>query len=136
MDIQEIIETLEITDIKKRLSKCRSELTDTNQKLLKNEQKKREKYNLLRFRETQLKMGISNEVVVGTKNKKYPNADAREAEFIVQSAEDPDISALRDDLNQINEIIFNLKNDFEIQSKYYEELVLDYKLAIAIANRL
>lgn len=136
MDIEEVFQLLEIPQIKLRLKESRNKINELSQEIYDCEATKRDKELKLKFKETSLETEISNDAQPGSGKRKFSNDSMRKAEFIVRSAEDHEISTLRDDVSQFLKLIYTKKTQLEIELKYYEELILDYKLAITLANHL
>lgn len=134
--IEEILNTLEISEIKERLSQNRKEIKLISKHLYNLESSKKDLTLKLKFVENQLKSKIAEETVPGSGKKKFSSEGLREAEFIVQSAEDTEISSLRDDINNTYKDIQDKKIELEVNLKYYEELILDYRLAIELVGVL
>lgn len=134
MNIEEIFKTLEIPQIKGKLNQSRQKLERLSIEIYDLESTKRDKELKLKFRETDLEVEIFHEIENG--KRKFTNDGLRKAEFIIRSSEDAEINTLRDDILSFIRILSKKKLDLDVESKYYEELLLDYKLAISLVNHL
>ena len=136
VDIQNIKRAFQIPAIKKSLKENRDTIELLSTELLELEKNKENLLKNLKSRESLMKRAIAQETEIGKTKKKFTNDALRDAEFISRSAGNEEISALREEIYILSESINHKKILIEIETSYRTELLLDYKLAIALITTL